>query len=257
MGDPGLDVTEDAALGGRLRLKQPRRGHRFGHDGILLAAATAARPGDHVVDLGAGIGIAGLALAARVADTTITLVDSEARLLALAAENAESNGLAARVRLIHADIAAPTEAFASAGLQAGSVAHVLMNPPFHDPARQNQSPDSARSHAHMAADDTLATWTRTAARLLAAKGGLTLIWRADGLAAVLAAIEREFGGIAILPVHPRPGVAAIRLLVRAVKGSRAPLAMLPGLFLNGEDGRPTAEAEAVLRAGAALPLALL
>ena len=58
-----LETSDDAVLGGRLRLRQPLRGHRVGHDAILLAAATAAQAGEHAVDLGAGVGAAGLALA--------------------------------------------------------------------------------------------------------------------------------------------------------------------------------------------------
>ena len=59
------ETSEDAVLGGRLLLRQPRAGHRVGHDAILLAAAISARGGDHAVDLGAGVGAAGLALAQR------------------------------------------------------------------------------------------------------------------------------------------------------------------------------------------------
>ena len=84
------DVTEDAVLGGRLRLKQPRRGHRVGHDAILLAAACPARAGERVVDLGAGVGAAGLALALRVDGSEVTLVEVDAGLAALAAENARA-----------------------------------------------------------------------------------------------------------------------------------------------------------------------
>jgi tRNA1(Val) A37 N6-methylase TrmN6 len=83
---------------------------------------------------------------------------------------------------------------------------------------------------------------------------LTLIWRADGLGDVLTTLGRGFGAIAILPLHPRPGAAAIRVLVRAVKASKAPLAVLPGLILAGADGKPTAQAEAIMRDGAALNL---
>ena len=75
-------------LGGRLRLRQPARGHRFGHDAILLAAACPARAGEQVVDLGAGVGAAGLALAARVDGMPVTLVEIDPQLAALAAENA-------------------------------------------------------------------------------------------------------------------------------------------------------------------------
>src|SRR5215468_9578377 len=123
-------VTDDAVLGGRVRLRQPRRGHRVGHDAVLLAAAVGAEPGDHAVDLGAGVGSAGLSLAARVPGVSVTLVEIDMGLVRLAAENAEANGLAQRVRSVVLDVAAPARAFAAAGLLADTVDHVLMNPPF-------------------------------------------------------------------------------------------------------------------------------
>src|SRR5689334_24415379 len=98
LADPAADdCSEDAVLGGRLLLKQPRRGHRVGHDAILLAAACPARARERVVDLGAGVGAAGLALAQRVDDSRVTLVEIDPGLAALAAENAQANGLAGRV----------------------------------------------------------------------------------------------------------------------------------------------------------------
>lgn len=248
------DLTEDGALGGRLRLSQPRRGHRFGHDAVLLAASTDALAGDQVVEFGAGVGLAGLALAARVHGVGLTLVDIDPALTALAARNAEANGIE-RVRAVTLDVGAPARAFAAAGLLPGSVQRLMMNPPFNHPGRQRRSPDVARATAHVAGPETLAVWVRAAARLLTTGGTLTLIWRADGIAEVLSALARGFGGIGILPVHPRKNAAAIRILVRAVKGSRAPLSLFPGLVLNGPDGRPTAEAEAILRGGAMTALA--
>lgn len=245
-------ITEDAVLGGRLRLRQPKRGHRVGHDAILLAAACPARAGDKVVDLGAGVGAAGLALAARVAGTSVTLVEIAPKLAALAEENARLNRLEARVRTVALDVAAPARAFAAAGLGPDSVARVLMNPPFNDPARQRSSPDAARALAHAAPRAVLVPWIKTAARLIRARGTLTLIWRADGLADVLAALTPAFGAVTVTPVHPAADKAAIRILVTAVKGSRAPLALKPPLVLADASGRPTASAEAVLRDGAAL-----
>lgn len=248
-------VTEDAVLGGRLVLRQPRRGHRVGHDAILLAAATAAKSGEHAIDLGAGIGAAGLALARRVEGLSVTLLDVDQRLAALAAGNAELNGLGGRVRVVALDVGAATGAYHDAGLAAGCATRALMNPPFNQAARQNASPDRDRRRAHTAADYTLVQWVRRARWLLVQWGALTLIWRADGLADVLAALGGEFGAIAVLPVHPKPGEAAIRVLVRAVKGSRAPLTLLPQLVLANEQGRPTEAAEAILRDGAILPTA--
>jgi len=246
-------TSEDAALGGRLLLRQPVRGHRFGHDAILLAAATAARAGEHAVDLGAGVGAAGLALARRVEAVRITLVDVDPALVALAQGNAARNGMDERVRTLCLDVTASAEAFADAGLPAESIDCVLMNPPFN--ASHNPSPDLKRRAAHEAAADTLGNWMRTAWRLLRPSGELTLIWRADGIADVLAGLAAGFGAVAVLPIYPKADAAAIRVLVRAVKASRAPLALLPGFVLADNNGKPTAEAEAVLRGGAGLPLA--
>jgi tRNA1(Val) A37 N6-methylase TrmN6 len=250
------DITEDAVLGGRLRLRQPRRGHRVGHDAILLAAACPARAGDIAVDLGAGVGAAGLALAARVPGTAVTLVEIDPKLAALAAENAKLNQLETRVRAVALDVTAPARAFAAAGLAADGVAHVLMNPPFNDPQRQRASPDAGRALAHAAPRAVLVpllvSWIKTAARLLRPRGTLTLIWRADGLADVLPALAPAFGAVAVTPVHPAPDKPAIRILVTAVKASRAPLALQPPLVLADASGRPTAAADAILRDGAAL-----
>jgi tRNA1(Val) A37 N6-methylase TrmN6 len=253
---PSDAITDDAALGGRLRLLQPARGHRFGHDAILLAASVPARAGDVAVDLGAGVGAAGLALARRVDGVTVRLAEIDAALAALAAENAERNGLADRVTAHMLDVTVPAE-LAAAGLAPASADHVLMNPPFHDAARAQASPDARRRAAHLAAPGALAAWLGSAARLLRGGGTLTVIHRADAMDAVVGLLEPAFGALAIQPVHPKPDAGAIRILVRAVKDASAPLRLLPGLVLNGADGRPTAAAEAVLRGGEPLPLASL
>jgi tRNA1(Val) A37 N6-methylase TrmN6 len=250
----GTDRTDDAVLGGRLRLTQKRRGHRVGHDAILLAAATGARPGDRAVDLGAGVGAAGLALAVRVSEVTVTLVEIDPALAEIAAENIARNGLDARVSAVALDVAGPADTFSAYGLGPGSADQVLMNPPFNNPDSQNASPDPDRRSAHVAPVAALADWVAAAVRLLHSAGALTMIWRADGLAHVLAALDQRFGGLVVLPIHGRAGDAAIRVLVRATKGNRAPLTLLPGLVLNDASGRPTAEAESILRDGAALPL---
>jgi tRNA1(Val) A37 N6-methylase TrmN6 len=246
------ETSEDAVLGGRLVLRQPLRGHRVGHDAILLAAATDAHPGDHAIDLGSGVGGAGLALARRIAGVAVTLVEIDPELAVLAAGNAQRNGLSDRVRAVRLDVEASAADFIAAGLAPGSFACVLMNPPFN--VAQQPSPDQARRLAHAASEGTLERWSRAVARLLHADGVVTLIWRADGLADVITALDKDFGAITVLPVHPKPGAAAIRVLVRATKGSRAPLKLLPGLVLAETDGKPTAAAEAILRKGEALSL---
>jgi tRNA1(Val) A37 N6-methylase TrmN6 len=248
-----IETSEDAVLGGRLRLRQPLRGHRVGHDAILLAAATGGRASEQAVDLGAGVGAAGLALAARVGGLKVTLVEIDDGLCALAADNAGLNRLDDRVRALLADAENP-QALIAAGLSPASVDRVLMNPPFNDAKRQNVSPDPRRRLAHVGEPSLLARWVATAAQLLKPQGVLTMIWRADGLDEVLDALSGEFGSIVVLPVLPRPEAAAVRVLVRAVRGAHGARRDYPALLLNDATGRPTAAAEAVLRAGDTLSI---
>jgi tRNA1(Val) A37 N6-methylase TrmN6 len=197
----------------------------------------------------------GLAVACRVDDLAVTLVDADAALVVLARDNAARNGMAGRVSAVHLDVGASAAAFAAAGLQPGMADHVIMNPPFNAP--EDPSPDYARRLAHNTAGDTLASWLKAVSKLLRPGGVATVIWRADGLDAVLGEISAGFGAIAVLPIHPKPDVPAIRVLVRAVKSSRAPLSLLPGFFLADQAGKPTADAEAVLRTAAALPMSAI
>lgn len=246
-------TSDDAVLGGRLTLRQPLSGHRVGHDAILLAAFTDAPAGARVVDLGTGVGGAGLALALRITGLKITLVEIDAALCALAAHNAHVNRLDDRVAVLCAD-AEDTATLAAGGLAPGSIDCLLMNPPFNDPRRQNVSPDPRRRLAHVGTPGLLPRWLATAAWLLKPQGVLTLIWRADGLDDVLTALAGDFGDVAVLPVFPRPETPAIRVLVRAVRGARGGRRNCAALLLNDAEGRPTVVAEAVLRAGKTLSI---
>ncbi len=254
MTEPTCELTEDAFLGGALRLRQPKSGHRAGHDAMLLAAATPARAGDRVVDFGAGVGAAGLALATRIPGIRIVLIEIDKSLVELARGNAASNAIEASV--IAMDITSGADAFAGAGLAPDSVDVVLMNPPFNDPKRHRSSPDRSREVAHVADAATLESWIHAARRILKSGGVLTLIWRADGLCQVLAALDRGFGSLAILPVHGNAATPAIRVLIRAIKGGRAPTAIYPGLMLNDESGVPNKQVEEILAGEGALPLAM-
>jgi tRNA1(Val) A37 N6-methylase TrmN6 len=252
MNEPAPALSEDGFLGGRLRLRQPKRGHRAGHDAMLLAAATPARPGDRVADLGAGVGAAGLAVAKRVNGIELILVEIDQELAELARDNASANAVAANTIVL--DVTSNAETFASAGLGADSVDVVLMNPPFNDATRHRASPEKAREVAHVAPRAALERWVHASRRILKSGGHLVMIWRADGITEVLTSLDRGFGSVVILPVHAGVTSPAIRILVRATKGGRAPARLLPALSLNG--GAAQAEAaEAILAGEGVLPLA--
>jgi tRNA1(Val) A37 N6-methylase TrmN6 len=92
------------------------------------------------------------------------------------------------------------------------------------------------------------------ASMARAGGTVTVIHRADALRDVLDVFVGRFGGPLVLPIHAREGESASRVIVQAVKGSRAPLELRSGLVLHdaGSGFRPAVEA--VLRRGAALDL---
>lgn len=239
------DITDDAILNGRLRLLQPKRGHRFGHDAILLAAAVPAQPRDHVAEFGAGVGAASLALLSRVAGLHATLFEIDEKLCALARENIARNGFSDRARVVHRDVV--TE-----NAEAERFDHVFMNPPF-NPASLQASPDAARRAAHAGDSELLKTWVKRAHDMLGSTGAMTLIWRADGLNDVLRLLANGFGGISVIPVYPAPDRAAIRIIATGYKDDRAPLRILPPLTLNDRNRTPTDDAEALLRHGGAWP----
>jgi tRNA1(Val) A37 N6-methylase TrmN6 len=249
-----VQTSDDAVLGGRLKLLQPRRGHRVGHDAILLAAATEAQAGERALDLGAGIGAAGLALAQRVSGLRVDLVEIDPDLCALAAENARRNGFEGRLRAVAADVT-DAQALRAAGLAAGAADRVLMNPPFNDPRVHRLSPDARRRRAHAGDPALLDAWSAAAHGLIKPGGVLTLIWRADARAEVVATLARRFGGIDVLPVLPRADAPPIRLLLRARKDAPPALRECAPLVLNDAAGKPTRAAEAVLRDAEAIAFA--
>ena len=199
-----VQTSDDAVLGGRLRLRQPRRGHRVGHDAILLAAATGGRAGEQAVDLGAGVGGAGLALAARVAGLEVTLVEIDEACAALARENARLNGLDERVRAL----AGRRGGYATRSPPRGC--RRQHRPRADEPALQRSAPaerlarsapasgacGGARPVAALGRDRGLAAQAgRRADADLARRWRWTTCWRRW---------RPSFGDVAVLPVLPRP-----------------------------------------------------
>ncbi len=241
---PWAVLTEDFLLGGRVVLHQPRDGLRAGHDAVLLAASVPARPGETVLELGCGAGAAFLCLAARVPGLAIVAVEREPALAALARENAARNRLSG-VTVIEGDVADP--ALRKALPRA---AHGFANPPFWSDG--TVPPGALRQAAtHGVA---LEAWAACLAAAVAPRGSARLILPAarfaDGLSALA---DAGFGSPALLPLWPRAGVAAKRVILGARRGGKSPGRVLAGLFLHAHAGATT-EAEAVLRDGKALEM---
>jgi tRNA1(Val) A37 N6-methylase TrmN6 len=243
MDEPAPDVTEDSLLNGRIRLLQPRRGHRTGTDAVLLAACIEPKSGEAVYDFGAGVGSVGLIVAQRTGASVI-MVEREPELVGFCRRNIALNALQDRVGAVQADVLASGAERRRAGLARESADLVVTNPPFLEAASARRSPNALRAAAHHLPEGGFAGWIAAAADVLKPGGRLALIHRADRLDACLARLTRGFGDVAIRPVHPIAGEPAIRILLSAVKGSRAPLRLLPALTLHDAFGF-TAEAAAI------------
>jgi tRNA1(Val) A37 N6-methylase TrmN6 len=247
-------ATEDAFLGGALSILQPKRGYRAGLDAVLLAASVP-QDARTVLDVGAGVGVVGLAVAQRLAGARVTMIEREPELAALARANVARNGLGARVSLIEADILSLSREHSELAAAAESFDHVLANPPYHIEGRGTVATDPAKAGSHSMAPGDLDRWVRFMARMARPGGAATLIHRADALGDILGALAGRFGGVLVLPIHPREGEPASRVLVQARKGSRAPLQLSAGLVLHNTDHTFRPDVDAILRHGAALDLA--
>ena len=244
MGEASADgVTHDAFFGGRLVLAQPARGHRSGTDAVLLAAAAPAGFAGLCYDMGAGTGAVGLGIAALRPGASTVLVERDPGIAALARVNAAASG--AQTEVAVCDI---LDRVALRRALPDRAALVVSNPPFFEATLSRPSPDPLRRSAHTLDEGaTLATWLLACLDRLDDKGTIVLIHLAVALPAILSALADRVGGIAVKPVLPREGAAAHRVLVRAVKGSRAPFTLVAPLVLHDAGGRLTPEADRLHR----------
>lgn len=242
------EINVTAALGGRVRLRQPKVGYRAGMDAALLAAAIRLGPGERALEAGCGAGAALVQAALRNPEVRLVGIERDAIALALARENIALNGLAGRVEAMVADVAAP---FRSLALEPFDAA--FANPPFFDDATAIRGPHPARRGAYLA-EDGLGAWIDFLLKGVREDGRITVIHRADRLADLLALIVANGGGsIRVRPVQPFADRPAKRVLVRAAKAGRAPLVLLPPLVLHDHaGGKHTPAADAILRGEAAL-----
>ncbi|CAF25821.1 tRNA1(Val) (adenine(37)-N6)-methyltransferase [Bartonella quintana] len=233
------DETIDAFHRGKFYLVQPRlRGHRSGMDAMLLAGLVPNNFKGKVVDLGAGAGAAGLAVASRCLEVHVTLVERSAFMASYAQKTLmlkQNEKLAKRVCLVEADVTCKGRARLEAGLADHAFDFAIMNPPFNNPA-DRKTPDEQKFEAHVMPEAMFDDWLRSTAAIVKPGGYLGLIARPQSLNDILHALKGRFGNICIIPLHARVATAAIRILFYAKRGSKAALSLLPPLVMHEDNG---------------------
>lgn len=234
---PQPSETVDAFHQGLFHVVQPKgRGHRSGMDAMLLAALVADERPIRVADFGAGAGAAGMAVAARLPRAEVLLVERSAEMADFARKGLALSGnarFAGRCRVLEADVALSGRARLAAGLPDDMFHHVIMNPPFNDPG-DRRAPDGLKAEAHAMTEGLFESWIRTAGAILRPGGQLSLIARPESITEIVAACGRRFGGLELTFLHPRAGENAVRLLLTAIKGSRARLSFRAPLIMHEE-----------------------
>jgi len=238
-------TSTDRFYGGRLVLRQPKTGYRAGGDPIFLAAAVAARPDETVLDLGAGVGTAGLCLLARCPKVKVEALEIQGELVALALDNAHANHGFDHFVVHQGDVCNPPDSLAGRSFD-----WVMTNPPWMEAGTGTSPPARDKALGHMETKTDLSLWLKAAAGFLRHKGRLVMIHRADRMDDIVAILVRlRMGGICIRPLYPSADKAAIRVVVSARKGVRSPAEILPGIVLHRADGNFTPDASAILDQG--------
>jgi len=229
-------------------LHQLARGYRAAIDPVLLAASVPAQAGDVVLETGVGAGAAGLCLLYRVPGCSVVGSEIDKSMRALAGKNAAANGFTARFSAMEpaaVEGAVPPQGFA----------HSYSNPPFWEAGSGTRSPVAGKASASHETRTTIQEWIADLARSTRQRGTITIIYPAARLDNLVAAMEKVSGDVTMLPLWPKRGREAKRLIVQGRVGSKGASRLLPGLVLHNDDGTYSDEAEAILRQGAASPLA--
>ncbi|GAN00236.1 tRNA (adenine37-N(6))-methyltransferase TrmN6 [alpha proteobacterium U9-1i] len=240
------EFTEDAIFNGRVIVRQPKRGYRINLDTVLLAAAMHGVDNGRVIELGCGVGAALLAVAKASPKVSCVGIERDAAYAALARENIALNGVGDRVELIEGDALHPPA-------EIGVFDAVFFNPPYDDPS-EGRTPSDDKRAAHVE-ERPIEDWIKVWSNKMSSGASLTLIHRAHRVGDILAALDGRLGGVEIVPIRPHVGAGASRIVVRARKGSRAPLVLWGGYDLHPADaseGKYTPEAEAILRGDASI-----
>lgn len=245
-------VTKSEQIGvldNKVTLCQPASGFRTSLDSVMLAAACPAKGYERVLDMGCGVGGAAFCLLYRLPEIHVTGVDVEAEYIDCAQENIALNKAAGRCDFIQSDIREftvenPQDRFD----------HIICNPPYLEAGAHIPSPDPVKAGAMGHQDSALSVreWVGAALRLLKSHGSLTMIHRADAVDRIIAAMGKSFGAVEIIPLWPKRGRDAKRVIIRAIKDRKSPATFHAGLVLHNQDGTYTDAANQILRDGQGL-----
>ncbi|MDB5478297.1 MAG: methyltransferase, partial [Alphaproteobacteria bacterium] len=236
-----LATTHDSLYQGRCTLEQPAKAYRFGTDAMLLAASIHAKPREKVLELGCGVGAVLLAGHVRLPKTRFVGIEREAKYAELAQKNVERNKAGELVSIIKGDIADK-----ALFKNLGSFDHVIANPPYYETGRHSGALGLLRRVARQHEPDDLEMWLQSANRFLKPKGSVIFIHSAEKLDELMVGLKKFCGAIRVFPFWPQEGQSCKRIIIHALKGSKTPLSIMPGIVMHQHNGAYTKRADEIV-----------
>ena len=221
---------------GVVTIAQPAKGFRFTLDSLLLADFCRIKPGDRVLEPGAGTGIISLLLAKKFPKTRIVADEIEPVAYNLLVRNIELNELGRSVVPIDQDIACLDHAVTSARFDV-----IVANPPYIALGSGRTSPSLKRRTARQDQSSSLNTWLNLHS-LLKNKGRYVLVFTAQRAAELISLLrERNIEPKRMRFVHPYAHRQATLVLIEAVKAAGTGTEILSPLIVHECGGGYTAE----------------
>jgi len=224
-----IEFSEDPILRGLVRVVQPRRGYRFSLDSLLLADFALRARFSRALDLGSGSAVIAMILAQRRPRARVLGLEIQPELCEAARRGVALNGLGDRVQIVQGDLREAERLVAH-----GAFGLVVCNPPFHEPAHGEVSPDAGRATARHALCCTLDDVLRAARHACRPGGRVALIHPGRDLPSVAGLTLR-----AVRPVVSRAGRPARRYLMELSRSAPGRVQKLPQLLVHEGAGYTT------------------
>lgn len=231
------NIQKTYILGGNVTLFQPEKGYKSGIDPIFLAFFADVRENDFVLDFGCGAGASMLALKFFYPQIKIYGIDIQDHLIMLAKCNIKENNMK--------DVSCEQDCLSNLS---ETVDAVIMNPPYYNGKNFIHPQNEILHKANIEGELKLKDWISNASKRLKNKGRISIVHRSECLEDILNALTTyHFGGIMIFPLWPKEGHLSKRIVINAVKHSKKPSQIFPGIILHTKDNKYTPEAELILR----------
>jgi tRNA1Val (adenine37-N6)-methyltransferase len=222
------DETLEELTAAGLKIIQPAAGYRYSLDPFLLCNFATLSASVQIADLGTGSGIIPLLLSVRAEAVRIVGVEIQSEVADRARRSVELNGLAGRVEILQGDVRQ-----IGALLPPQSFDVVLANPPYRQPGRGRVAPDVERRAARHELAGGMDDFLRAGFFLLKDGGRFCLVFLAERLAELLAAMHREhLEPKRLRCVHARAGEGARLVLVEGRKRGGGGLIVEAPLFIH-------------------------